>query len=130
MAVLTGSDGQLKYGTSVVAKCRDWSITMNADALEDTCLASYSRTYVKGLKGSTGSATILYDPNESSANDLLNSIFSDTAGEPVGFVFNRKDGQQFLCEGFVTSVSQSVTVGDIQAVSVSFQVSGDVDGTF
>ena len=131
MAVLTGADGRLMYGNQAVAKTRDWSISVSKDALEDTCLASTDRTYVEGLRGTTGSATILYDPGQASANELLNTIFANTGTEQeVSFVLNKNDGSTFRCNGFLTSVSPSVSVGAVSAVSVNFQVNGKPDGSF
>ena len=60
MAVLTGAQGALSNG-STVAKVRSWSLTVNRDALEDTCIGSDDRSYVKGLRGASGNATVLYD---------------------------------------------------------------------
>ena len=135
MTVLTGADGELLYGTTRVAKVRDWSLTVNKDAIEDTCLGDYDRTYVEGLRGTTGSATILYDPSKSATNALLNTIFAtEDKTETLVFKMNRKGfpdgGGIFTCKGFLTSVSPSVSVGAAQAVSVTFQVSGAVDGNF
>ena len=135
MAVLTGADGQLKYNKKTVAKVRDWSLTVNKDALEDTCLGAYDRTYIEGLRGATGSASLLYDPSESTANDLLNSVFqTEGKTEELTFIMNRKGfsngGGTFICNGFITNISPSVSVGAAQAVSVSFQVSGPIEGNF
>ena len=130
MAVLTGADGQLMYGAKKISKCRDWSISVSKDALEDTCLASNDRTYVEGLRGTTGSATLLYDPDELTTNQLLNTIFVNGKSQEVSFVLNKNDGSTFRCEGFLTSVSPSVSVGAVSAVSVNFQVNGKPDGEF
>ncbi len=130
MAVLTGANGKLLYGDQAVAKTRDWSIQVSKDALEDTCLASTDRTYVEGLRGTTGSATVLYDPTQVSANQLLNTIFSNGSDEELSFVLNKADGSTFTCNGFLTSVSPSVSVGAVSAVSISFQVNGKPDGSF
>ena len=135
MTVLTGADGQLLSGNQAFAKCRDWSITINRDALEDTCLGDFDRTYVEGLRGTTGSATLLYDPGNSVANNFLNSILVDTGNtQELTFKLNRRGlgngGGSFTCTGFLTSVSPSISVGDVQAVSVSFQVSGKPSGEF
>ena len=81
MAVLTGADGQLMYGSKKISKCRDWTITVSRDALEVSCLASNDRTYVEGLRGTSGSATLLYDPDELTTNQLLNSIFTNNKTE-------------------------------------------------
>ena len=133
MAVLTGADGKLMYGSRAVGKTRDWSISISKDALEDTCLAATDRTYVEGLRGATGSATLLYDPTpeNQAGNDLLNTIFATTgSSEEVSFVLNKTDGSTFKCKGFLTSVSPSVSVGSVSAVSINFQVNGKPEGTF
>lgn len=129
--VLTGADGQLKYQGAIVGKVRDWSITVTKDALEDTGIGDYDRSYVQGLRGTTGSATVLYDPSNVQASVFLNSVFANAEGtETVDFVFNRLDNKSFKCNGFVTSVSPSISVGSVQAVSISFQVSGKPIGEF
>lgn len=130
MAVLTGARGALKYRGAKVGKVRDWSLTINRDALEDTCLGVNDRTYVKGLRGAAGSATVLYDPNDTAGNVLLNSIFENDGDDTCEFVFNEPDGGAFKCSAFVTSMNPSVTVGDIQAVSLSFQVTGAIEGRY
>jgi hypothetical protein len=129
--VLTGADGQLKYQGAVVGKVRDWSITITKDALEDTAIGDFDRTYIQGLRGTTGSATVLYDPGNAQANVFLNSIFDNSENvETVDFVFNKLDNKSFKCSGFVTSMSPSISVGSVQAVSISFQVSGKPIGAF
>ena len=129
--VLTGADGQLRYQGAVVGKVRDWSITVTKDALEDTCVGDYDRTYVQGLRGTTGSATVLYDPSNVNATSFLNSIFENVeTTQTVDFVFYKADNKSFSCAGFVTNISPSISVGAVQAVSVSFQVSGKPVGVF
>ena len=131
MAVQTGADGQLKYNNRTVAKVRDWSVTVQKDAIEDTCLGAYDRTYVEGLRGTSGSATLLYDPEDTVATDLLNSVFetSGTSAE-VSFVLTTRTNQSLVCNGFLTNISTSVSVGAATACSVSFQVSGKPSGGF
>lgn len=128
--VLTGADGQLRFQGATVGKVRDWSVTINRDALETSCLSEYDRTYVPGLRGTSGSATVLYDPENTTANQFINSIWSETADQKVDFVFNRHDSKSFSCVGFITSIGTSVSVGAVQAVSVSFQVVGKPAGVF
>ena len=131
MGVLTGSDGQLKFNNSVVGKCREWSLSVTKDSLEDTSIGSYDRTYVEGVRGTSGSATVLYDPSNRTAAALLNSIFgNEQTSDTVDFVFNRQEGTSISCNAFVTSISPSVSVGAVQAVSISFQVSGKPIGNF
>lgn len=130
MAVLTGAQGALKYEGRTVAKCRSWSLTINRDALEDTCIGTDDRTYVKGLRGASGNATVLYDPSDTNGTALLNSIFDNAASDDVQFVFNDPAGSSFSCTALLTTVNPSVSVGDVQAVSLSFQVSGPINGRY
>ena len=130
MAVLTGAHGALKYEGRTVAKCRSWTLTINRDALEDTCIGAEDRTYVKGLRGATGSATVLYDPSDTNGTALLNSIFDNNSSDDVEFVFNSPSGGAFKCKAMVTTANPSVNVGDVQAVSLSFQVSGPIEGRY
>jgi hypothetical protein len=131
MSLLTGANGSLKYLGSKVAKCRDWSVSIARDALETTGVGSYDRTYVAGLRGATGTATILYDPDDNATLSLLNSIFANGKGsDNVQFVFDTRDSKQFDCDAVLTDVSPSVSVGEIVAVSVSFQITGEIKGGF
>ena len=129
MSVLTGADGRLVYNGLALAKIREWSLTVTKDALEETCLGDFDRTYVEGLRNTTGTATVLYDPSISVANTFLNTIFGNEE-EPVELTFelNSKNktlgGGNFVTKGFLTSVSPSTSVGSVSAVSINFQVNG------
>ncbi len=131
MTVLTGSSGSLRFRGNTIGRCRNWSVSINRDSLEDTGIGSYERTYIPGLVGANGTSTILYDPTEHQVRELLNSIFENEAGDKgIEFVFDKRESKSLACKAFVTSVSPSVSVGEVQAVSVSFQITGAISGGF
>jgi len=132
LAVLTGKNGALRWNGSTIGKVRSWSLSINKDALETTDLGKYDRTYVPGLRGTTGTAELMYDPSEGGAVALLNSVFGNdsTVAQSVEFVLDSSGGKTFSCSAFLTSVSPNVSVADIQICSISFQVSGSVSGGF
>jgi hypothetical protein len=131
MAVLTGNSGALQYRGRRVSKVRDWSLSVGREAQETTCLGTHDRSYVPGLRGATGSATCLYDPSDTTTSDLLNSIFDDRSeSAEVDFVLNMAGGQAMTCQAFLTAVSPSVAAGQAVAVSVNFQVTGQITGRF
>lgn len=132
MAVLTGKNGALRWGGSTIGKVRSWSLNVSKDPLETTDLGKHDRTYTPGLRGTTGSAELMYDPAEGAAVELLNSIFSDdsTLSESVEFVLDSAGGKTLSCSAFLTNASPSVSVADIQVCSISFQVSGQISGGF
>ena len=137
--ILTGADGLLKYGNGTCVKVRNWSLSINRDAIDVTCLNTYDREYIAGLRSATGSATLYYDPTQTQDRALLNSIFQDnsdctgtTCLETVSFFLNncQKSPGNFEAEALITSVSPAVEVGAATAVQVSFQISGPIDGEF
>ena len=137
--ILTGADGQLKYGSSTCVKVRNWSLSIQRDAIDVTCLNTYDREYIAGLRSATGSATLYYDPTQSTDRSLLNSIFEDnsdcsgtTCLQTVQFILNscaNKPGN-FEAEALITTISPAVEVGAATAVQVSFQISGPISGEF
>ncbi len=132
MAVLTGKNGALRWNGANVGKVRSWALTVNRDALETTNLGQHDRAYVTSLRSSTGTAELMYDPTESAALALLNSIFDSDSGanKSVEFILDSVGGKSLTCTAFVTSASPSVNVGDIQTCSISFQVTGPISGGF
>jgi hypothetical protein len=135
--ILTGADGQLKYGSQGIAKVRNWSLSIQRNAIDVTCLEEFDRSYVAGIRNTTGSATIYYDPTQSDDVKLLNSVLQDRdcnsgpCTENVTFVLNRCGSQgQFNCDCLITEVGPAVNVGEATSVNVSFQVTGPLDGAF
>ncbi len=129
MGVLTGSDGQLKHNNAVVAKCRNWSLTISRNSVETTSLGAADRSYTPGVKGATGSASLFYDPEDSTTTGFLNTIMSDTS-QAVEFVLDKINGQKVGGSGFITSITPSVSVGEAQACEIAFQLSGTLDMNF
>jgi hypothetical protein len=131
MAVVTGTSGELRYNGVRVGKCRNFSLDISRDALETTVLGTWDRTYAEGLRGATGSATVLYDKDDTSTVQLLNSVFSNTTGaQAVGFVLNTSMNTVFEVSALLTQVTAPVSVGEVIACSLTFQVTGPISGTF
>lgn len=130
MSILTGADGQLKYGDKIIAKTRNFALNIARDSIETTVLGDKDRTYTNGLRGATGSASLYYDPTDADATSILNTVFSDTDNESLTFVVDKATGKQFIADGFLTSVGSSVSVGEAQACEISFQISGVVSGSY
>ena len=131
VAVLTGANGALTWEGQVVARCRSWSLDITKDALEDTCLGSFDRTYIEGMRGATGSAVILYDPSNPVVVSLLNRILQDeSASNAIGFVLNTRANQKLECKALITSQSTPMSIGEATAVSVSLQVTGPITGGY
>lgn len=131
MAIITGANGEMRYNNMRVAKCREFSLDISRDALETTTLGDYDRTYIEGIRGATGTATILYDEYDGTATQLLNNVFTDSSSAaPISLVLNTSTGKRLAASAFLTQVGVPVSVGEVVACSISFQITGPLDGTF
>jgi hypothetical protein len=130
MAVLTGNSGEIRFGGSAVGKCRNFSIDISRDALETTVLGGADRTYVEGLRGATGSATVLYDPSDVTTKSFLSSILSAGTSNIQMILNTASGGAALSCTAIVTQVSTPVSVGEVTACSINFQITGSLSGTF
>jgi len=131
MAVLTGTSGELRFRGVRVGKCREFSLDISRDALETTVLGQWDRTFVEGIRGASGSTTVLYDRDDTSTRDLLNSVFRNNDGpQPITLALSTAIGAELDVRAIVTSVSTPVSVGSVIACSVNFQVSGPIGEGF
>jgi len=130
MAILTGNSGELRYKGLRIGKCRNFSLDVSRDTLETTGLGEYDRTYVEGLRGATGSATVLYDETDSAVAALVGNIFTNNQGpQSVDMILNSSSGKAFRFQALINQMSTPVSVGEVVACNVSFQVSGAFEET-
>lgn len=136
MAVKTGATAQLQIesGASYVtiAKVRDITLNFNRDALETTGIGEKDRTYAYGIRGTSGSGTLLYDSTDSGTREVLNHILSDTEDlSSVKIVLDTGTTSGTITgDALITATGASVSVGDLISVPISFSISGKPTGTF
>ena len=138
--IRTGADGMMKYGLNSCVRVRNWSLSIQRSAIDVTCLNSYDTEYIAGIRSTTGTATLYYDPEQQTDRDLLNSIFKDNSdcsdkscAEEVSFYLNSCSSSgpgNFEGKALITSISPSVEVGAAVGVQVSFQFTGPISGEF
>lgn len=138
MAVKTSATALLKFKVSpeasyvTIAKVRDVTLNINRDALETTGIGQADRTYAYGIRGTSGSGTLLYDPSDTGTADLMNQILSDTetlSGVQLVLDTASTDGT-VSGDALITAVGPGVSVGDLISVPVSFTISGKPTGQF
>ena len=121
MAV-TSTTGNFEItGLASTVVVRDASIDISRDTLETTNLGEASRTYVTGLRGATGSATLLYE------NSLLDAVYAKINDEPQGTItatLQLTTGKTIVGSVLITSVGSTVTVGDVTSTNVAFTFTG------
>jgi len=132
MAVKTAATAELQFEGAVIGKVRDITLNINRDALETTGIGQKDRTYTYGIRSTSGSGTLLYDPADTATRNVMNSVLSDDAMSSKLKI--RLDTSTALgtIEGDVvmTQAGVSVSVGDLVTVPITFNVSGKPIGSF
>jgi hypothetical protein len=139
MATLTGNNGTVSVGSTVLAAVRSFSVETTRDTIETSVMGQDFRTYVNGMSSYSGTADIYFDPAEFDDGE---STFNPTAGSVGGAPINVKFYIDFASGSGVDSVFTGTAIitgytvnssmdGMVEA-SISFQGSRDVtysDGT-
>jgi predicted secreted protein len=138
MAVKTGATAQLGFsadgtGTyTTIAKVRDVTLNINRDALETTGIGQKDRTYAYGIRGTSGSGTLIYDPADGGTDAIINQILAET--EALSSIQLKLDtgSTDGTISGsvLITATGASVSVGDLITVPISFTISGKPTGSF
>jgi hypothetical protein len=138
MAVRTGATAQLGFSASgtgtytTIAKVRDITLNINRDALETTGIGENDRTYAYGIRGTSGSGTLLYDPVDSGTAAIINQVLDET--EALSTIQLKLDtgstAGTISGSVLITATGASVSVGDLITVPISFTMSGKPTGSF
>jgi hypothetical protein len=136
MTVKTGATAQLKILISgvytTIAKVRDVKLDLNRDALETTGIGQTDRTYVYGIRGTSGSGTLMFDSSDTGTRAVLNQALSDSeALTGIQLVLDTSVGAGTLTgDALLTAVGPGVSVGDLITIPISFTISGKPIGEF
>jgi len=154
MAFYTGRSGSLSFGTTdstapssslsqptnirQVAKIRDWSLDTTVELISTNSIDSGVNTFTPGIKGATGSATLIYyrlEGNETNTlysfvNLLQNSIMKTgniTEADRLFFELNTggDNADDIKFYGYITSAGVNVSTGELSTVPIQFTMDGD-----
>jgi hypothetical protein len=137
MGFYTGRTGSLRYNGSSVAKIRDWSLETTVELLSTNDISSVANTFTPGVKGATGSATLLYyrlESGESSQytqfTQLLGNIMrigEINTNHRVRLILNvgNKDEDDIKLDAYITSAQVGSSTGELSTVSIQFTMDGD-----
>ncbi len=138
MAFFTGRTGSLVFNDKPVAKIRDWSLETTVELLSTNTIDSGVNTFVPGVKGATGSATLMYYRLEGEADktqftELLSKVMkigSVTTNDEVELELNVDGGISSIAndikfKAYITSASVSVSTGELTVVPINFTVNDD-----
>jgi hypothetical protein len=141
MAFYTGRTGSVTYAGKPVAKIRDWSVDTTVELLSTNTIDSAVNTFTPGVKGATGSATLMYyrlEAGESASytqfTALLSKIMQSGAivdNDKVLLELNvgaSSAADDIRMNAFITSASVGVSTGELSTVQIQFTMTGDFVG--
>jgi hypothetical protein len=137
MGFYTGRSGSLVFDSKPVAKIRDWSVETTVELLSTNAIDSAVNTFTPGIKGATGSATLMYYRLESGESAgftqftaLLSKIMKGGAAEPTDRVLLELNvggaaADDIMFNAYITSAQVSVSTGELSVVPIQFTMDGD-----
>jgi hypothetical protein len=137
MGFYTGRTGSLLLAGKPVAKIRDWSVETTVELLSTNTIDSAVNTFTPGVKGATGSATLMYyrlESGESATNTqftaLLGKIMKTGAAETTDRVLLELNvggdaADDIKLNAYITSAQVSVSTGELSVVPIQFTMDGD-----
>ena len=138
MGFYTGRTGSLSVGGGLpIAKIKDWSLDTTVELLATNDISSAVNTFTPGVKGATGSATLLYyrlESGESASYQQFTAILSKLMKtgtiETTDRVFldlnvggSTPDDIQFYA--YITNATVGVSTGELSTVQIQFTMDGD-----
>ena len=134
MAFYRGEEGSVAFdngsgSVGAIASTTSWSLDVSKDTLDCTAHGATSRSYVGSLISGSGSVDLLYT---ATSGDNTAEIISDvlTAEDPGDAAFNlfldTSGSKKLSFNGIITGTTFGTSVGDLNSVSVSFQVTGAI----
>ena len=131
MTVLTSSDGAFRHNGAIIGRCRGWTLNIQRDKTETTGLSANDREYIQTLRGTTGTAIVLYDPSLPEHSALFNRILSDSREvDALDFIFYTGANGTINADCLIDSMSVPMNVGEAMATNFSFTLQGKPRGTF
>ena len=132
MAFYRGEEGSVKFknatGTvATVASTRSWNFSFSKDVLDTTAHGATNRTYVGSFIDGSGSVELLYtastgDETQEFIKDVLTT--EDPADAQFELYLDTSGSKKLAFKGLVTGAEFGTSVGDLQTVTVNFQMSG------
>ena len=137
MGFYTGRSGSLVFNSKPVAKIRDWSVETTLELLPTNSIDSTVNTFTPGVKGATGSATLMYYKLEAGEGatkteftallDKIMRVGGIGENQRVFLELNVGGGaaDDIKFDAYITSAQVSVSTGELSVVPIQFTMDGD-----
>ena len=123
MAIYSGKDGRLEFDNVKVGRIRSWSLQSTFDTLDVTDLGDDARSYTPGLKGATGSASLIYHDDNAEIRTILDNCL--TTGTPSTATFELMWGaKKIQFSAYVNSATITCSTGEVMSADINYTMTG------
>lgn len=132
MAVKTSMTAEVRWNNTKIAKIRDISLDIQRNALNTTVLGDLDETAVYGVRSTSGSGTLLYDPDDAPTVAIMNKVLGSdyVASDNLTIVLDTANNKQISGTVLLTSTQVGVSTGEVISVPVQFKVNAKPTATF
>lgn len=128
--ILTSVHAELRYDGTRIGRVRSIQFQTSRDALETTTLDKWDRTFISGLRDSSASGSLFYDPDDTAAVVLISDLYEDSSATlPMEMLFDSVAGKSISATVVITNISMSASFGAAQVCEIQFRVSGKPTST-
>lgn len=129
---LTSADAQLRLGNLKIGRCRNFSFSVEKEPLETTRLGDLDKTFIPGIRASSGSFTLFYDPRDQGVVSVINNILGDSGSSLSNFtlVYDKNTNRKTTVSIVITQLTVGTEYGSAQTCEVAFRVTGRTQGSF
>ncbi len=127
MAFSSGINGKLYLGGTLLGQVKNWQWSTAQTLLDTTYLSDTDKTVAPGLRTTTGSCSLHYYGQGSSAGTLINKIVKTGGAASTQVTFKLEvDGKNIEVPAFISNASMSCAVGEVVSVEINFEANGSV----
>lgn len=132
MPVKTSMTAEVRWNNTKIAKVQNISLDITRNALDTTALGELDESAVYGVRSTSGSGTMLYDPADTTTVDLMNTILADefVASDNLTMVLDTSNNKTISGTVLLTSTQVGVSTGDVISVPVQFKVNNKPSSSF
>ena len=132
MGVRNTTQSDVYWNGSLVGKITNISVSVSRDSLPTTGVGQVATTSTKGMRESQITCTFLYDPDNSAAVAMANSIWDDSDDVDTLRIVTRRGSTRgdFTMDVLSASLGTTVPVRELISCTMTLTVQGDMSGRF
>lgn len=128
--ILTSVHAALWYESLRIGKVRNIDLRIRRAVLDTTRQGDLDETFITGLRNTSGSGTLYYDPEDSAVTTIIDRIYADsTELDDFRLIFDSEVGREVSGTAIITDTGLSASLGAAQTLEISFQFSGKPTST-